>query len=91
MPLLNYSNVTYVGDVVNGEAHGSGTFTWNSGNTYTGDFVNNSQTGEGIFTRPARTSWFWSAASNPSNLPEGQARLHFDTANAQSRLHPRSK
>ena len=50
MPLLNYSNGTYVGDVVNGEAHGSGTFTWNSGNTYTGDFVDGSRTGTGTYT-----------------------------------------
>jgi len=50
MPLLNYSNGTYVGDLVNGEPHGSGTFTWNSGNTYTADFVDGSRTGTGTYT-----------------------------------------
>jgi len=49
MPILNYTNGTYAGDVLDGVEHGTGTFTWNNGNSYSGNWVNGSQTGEGAF------------------------------------------
>jgi len=50
MPLLSFTNGTYVGDVRNGEAHGTGTFTWTDGDVYAGDFVDGVRHGTGTYT-----------------------------------------
>ena len=50
MPTLDFTNGTYVGDVRNGEAHGTGTYTWTNGDVYTGDWVDGSRTGTGTYT-----------------------------------------
>lgn len=46
---------------------------------------------KGKFARPAEPIRLWAAASNPANLPEGQAKLRFGTTNARSQFHPRSE
>jgi hypothetical protein len=40
----------YEGDLVNGKAHGKGTYIWPNGDKYVGDFVDGKKQGRGIFT-----------------------------------------
>lgn len=50
---LTFSNGdVYVGDIVDGKAHGQGTYTKSSGEIYTGDFADGHPNGKGIETFP---------------------------------------
>ena len=40
---------TYIGDIINGVAHGRGYEIWSSGDWYEGDFVNGIKNGYGIY------------------------------------------
>ena len=50
MPTLTDTTGTYVGDVLNGTKHGTGTYTWTDGDVYVGDWVDGSRTGTGTYT-----------------------------------------
>lgn len=47
---LTYSHGTYFGEVLNGKAHGFGTYTARSGTIYIGQFINNEFSGDGSMT-----------------------------------------
>lgn len=48
---------TYIGGVVNGKMHGSGTYTWPNGDQYVGEFTDNRATGGWLNTSGDRTVW----------------------------------
>ena len=54
MAIITYEDgSSYNGDVLNGQFHGQGTFTWAVGSFYTGAWVNNTRHGEGTWTSAA--------------------------------------
>lgn len=74
---LNYSHGTYVGDTLNGKAHGFGTYTSKqSGTKYTGQFVADTFSGNGtmIWTSGAKFVGQWqndSGVSGSITYPNG--------------------
>ncbi len=47
---LNYANGYYIGQVLNGKAHGMGTYYWNDGSKFEGNWVNGVIHGNGLLT-----------------------------------------
>ena len=48
--LIQYSNGTYEGTIVDGKRHGKGKYTWDDGDVYDGDWKNDEMTGKGKYT-----------------------------------------
>lgn len=60
--VLKYSHGTYVGEVLNGKAHGAGTYTaFKSGTIYAGNFINDTFSGAGtmMWTNGDRYEGVW--------------------------------